>query len=342
MTMKKKNITKKISSNLAIGPMSSEAVEAVFRYAHFHHKQLMLIASKNQIDWGGGYVNNWTTKEYMDYVRQMRKSYPQADVLICRDHCGPGFNGNHDLRAVYKTIEDDIENGFDLIHMDFCHFKGTYQERLRESKKAIQYMLSLKPNILLEVGTDENVGTNYSLSNMDEIGREIDFFKDFCKPDFYVIQTGSLVKEINQTGSFNKDFAKQASEFLKAKGLKMKEHNGDYLSKKEIVSRSGIVDAMNIAPQLGVIQTHFVLHKCLIYGIDFTAFTEVAYRKNKWKKWLDKNRPENKFLCSIMAGHYHFASEAYKKIISQLEEREDIHENIINTLMDLIDHYENK
>src|SRR3989338_1438190 len=117
--MGKKEITKKITSDLAIGPMSSESVEAVFRYSHFHRKQLMLISSKNQIDWGGGYVNNWTTKKYMDYVGQMKKSYPQADVLICRDHCGPGFNGSHDLRGVYKTIEDDIENGFDLIHMDF-------------------------------------------------------------------------------------------------------------------------------------------------------------------------------------------------------------------------------
>lgn len=340
--MKKKNITKKISSDLAIGPMSSESIEAVFRYSHFYHKQLMLIASKNQIDWGGGYVNNWTTKEYMNCIGQIKKSYPQADVLICRDHCGPGFNGNRDLRDVYKTIENDIQHGFDLIHMDFCHFKGTYKEQLREAKKAIQYMLSLKPDVLLEVGTDENVGTNYSLSNMEEIEKEIDFFKDFCKPDFYVIQTGSLVRETGQAGSFNKDFAKKASGLLKAKGLKMKEHNDDYLTKNEIVSRRGIIDAMNIAPQLGVIQTHFVLNKCLIYGIDFTEFIETAYREHKWKKWLNKNEPENKFLCSVIAGHYHFTSDAYKKIISQLEEREDIHENIINTLMDLIDHYENE
>lgn len=340
--MAKKIAIKKINSDLAIGPMSLESVEAVFRYSHFHRKQLMLIASKNQVDWDGGYVNNWTTKKYMGYVEEMRKSYPQANVLICRDHCGPGFNGNHDLKDVYNTIEDDIKNGFDLIHMDFCHFKGTYKEQLKESKKAIQYMLSIKPDILIEVGTDENVGTNYSLSNLEEIEKEIDFFKDFCKPDFYVVQTGSLVMEINQAGSFNKDFAKKASGLLRAKGLKMKEHNDDYLTKDEIASRRGIVDAMNIAPQLGVIQTNFVLNKCLIYGIDFTEFIEIVYQGNKWKKWLDKNGPENKLLCSTIAGHYHFTSDAYKNIIGQLEEREDIKENIINVLTDLIDHYAKK
>lgn len=337
-----KAITKKINADLAIGPMSFESVEAVFRYSHYHRKELMLIASKNQIDWNGGYVNNWTTKKYMEYVRDMRKAYPQAKVLICRDHCGPGFNGNHNLTDVYKTIEDDLRNGFDLIHIDFCHFKGTYRRQLEESKKTIKHMLSIKSDVLLEIGTDENVGANYSLTNLAEIEKEIDFFKDFCQPSFYVIQTGSLVKEINQSGSFNKDFAKKASGLLKEKGLKLKEHNSDYLSKEELLSRSGIVDAMNIAPQLGVIQTQLVLTKCLVYGINFTDFLEEVYRGGKWKKWLYKNGAGNKLLCSTIAGHYHFTSDAYKKIISRLEEKEDIHENIINTLMDLIDHYENK
>lgn len=37
---------KKINSGLGVGSMSTEAIEAVFRYAHFHRKELMLIASK--------------------------------------------------------------------------------------------------------------------------------------------------------------------------------------------------------------------------------------------------------------------------------------------------------
>lgn len=337
-----KTITHKINADLAIGPMSIESVEAVFRYSHFHRKQLMLIASKNQVDWDGGYVNNWTTRKYMEYIRNMNKAYPQAKVLVCRDHCGPGFNGNHNLSDVYKTIEEDLQSGFDLIHIDFCHLKGTYRKQLEESKKAIMHMLSIRPDILIEIGTDENVGANYSLTNLEEIEKEIDFFKEFCQPIYYVIQTGSLVKEINQFGSFNKIFVQKASVLLTEKGLKLKEHNDDYLSKEELLERSGIVDAMNIAPQLGVIQTQIILNKCLIYGIDATDFTEEVYRGGKWKKWLNKNGAGNKLLCSTIAGHYHFTSVVYKKIISRLEEREDIHENIINALMDLINHYENK
>ena len=59
-----KNIKKPNSRKIGIGPMSSEVIEAVYKYSSINNKELMLIASKNQIDHNGGYVNNWNTKEY--------------------------------------------------------------------------------------------------------------------------------------------------------------------------------------------------------------------------------------------------------------------------------------
>lgn len=330
----------KIRADLGIGPMSTEAIEATFRYSHYHRKQLMLIPSKNQIDAKGGYVNGWTTKQFMEHVRELRNTYEHSDVLICRDHCGPGFNGNHDLADTHNTIRDDIENGFDLIHIDFCHFKGTKDEALEESKKAVELALSINPNIMLEIGTDENMGSNYNLPNLGEIEREIDYFKAICNPEFYVVQTGSLVKEINQVGNFNKEFTEQIAEVLHRKGIKLKEHNDDYLNKSEIEMRKGIVDARNIAPQLGVVQTQLVLAKCLTYGVDFQDFINDVYQSEKWKKWMHTNTPENKLLCAVIAGHYRFNSDSYKKIIDQLSQCEDIHESITNSLMEIIEHYE--
>lgn len=330
-----------LNSALGVGPMSSEVIEAVFRFSHYHRKQLMLIASKNQIDYAGGYVNNWRTSEYVDFVKQMRSTYPNSDVKLCRDHCGPGFNGNHDLADTYKTIESDIENGFDLIHIDFCHFHGNKDEKNEASKKAIERCLESRPDIYLEIGTDENFGANYSLPNLSEIENEVDFFRKSCKPEFYVVQTGSLVKEINQAGTFNQEFVKQISKLIKEKGLKLKEHNADYLTLAEIELRRGLVDSMNIAPQLGVVQTGVTLSKCLAYGIPFKDFADEVYKKAKWKKWLSDNTPENKMLCVFIAGHYHFASDEYKKIISQLEQCEDIRETLINSAMEIINHYIN-
>ena len=42
----------------AFGPMSSEIIQAIYQYSHDNSVELMLIASKNQIDYDGGYVNN--------------------------------------------------------------------------------------------------------------------------------------------------------------------------------------------------------------------------------------------------------------------------------------------
>ena len=330
-----------MNSKLGLGPMSSEIIEAVFRYSDKNNKQLMLIASKNQIDYNGGYVNKWTTSQYIDYTNQLKNKYPSSDVKICRDHCGPGFNKNYDLADTYKTIKSDIESGFDLIHVDFCHYKGSKQELLTESKKAIGYCLNLNPKIELEIGTDENTGAVFGLEQLVQLEKDIDFFKGFCNPLFYVVQTGSLIKEINQVGKFNDCFVKEIAQVLHSKKLRLKEHNADYLTTNEIEKRKDIVDAMNIAPQLGVIQTQLILQKCLVYGIDFSDFSNIVYSSKKWEKWLQNNTKENKHLCTLIAGHYHFASEEYSRIIEKLNGHEDANEMIINTIMEVINHYEN-
>ncbi|MEK7509191.1 MAG: hypothetical protein AAB605_00585 [Patescibacteria group bacterium] len=327
------------NARLGIGPMSTEAIEATFHYSHFYRKELMLIASKNQIDWGGGYVNNWTTRDYIDFVRAMRAKYPLANVHVCRDHCGPGFNGIHDLKDVYKTIEDDIASGFDLIHIDFCHFLGTKDEQFDESRRAIKHCLMLNPKIRIEVGTDENIGVTYGLPNINELEREIDFFRSVCDPEFYVVQTGSLVLETHQAGSFNTPFVEKMSLLLREKGIKMKEHNADYLTEDDILLRKGLVGAMNIAPQLGVIQTHYILSKCAVYGLDSSEFLNKVYESGKWKKWLKDNTAENKMLCCTIAGHYLFASDEYRRLVDKLERYEDVREAITNELAKLIDHY---
>ena len=184
----------KIKAKLGIGPMSTETIEAVFRFSHFHRNPIMLIASKNQIDYSGGYVNNWTTKEYTNALKNFKKKYPYSEIINCRDHCGPGFNGNHNLDDSYNTIKTDIENEFDLIHIDFCHYEGPNEDRLLESKKAIQFCNNLNEKILIEIGTDENLGDKFSLNSLDEIEKEIDFFISFSKPEFFVVQTGVCYK----------------------------------------------------------------------------------------------------------------------------------------------------
>ena len=61
---------------LAVGPMSKNCVEATIEIANEKNVPIMMIASRRQIDskeFGGGYVNNWHTKEFGKYVKKKDK-----------------------------------------------------------------------------------------------------------------------------------------------------------------------------------------------------------------------------------------------------------------------------
>lgn len=337
MNMSTNNTRKEPISKLGIGPMSQEIVEAVFRFSQERDIPLMLIASKNQIDHSGGYVNGWNTKQYMEYVKKMKAQYPKATVYVCRDHCGPGFNGLYDLKDVYKTIDADIENGFDLIHVDFCHYPGPEEEMLAESKKAIDYIRSKAPKMLLEIGTDENTGKDFE--DLGRVERHMKFFTKIVKPEFFVCQTGTVIKEMNQRGAFREQYVRRLKTLADRYGLHIKEHNADYLAADEIKRRQGLIGAVNVAPQYGVMQTMMTIEKALRYGFEITDFVETAYTSTKWRKWLDQNSHENKLHCAVVAGHYVFNSPAYKKLFDNIMRHENLREAIIEGMMKQFDLY---
>lgn len=320
---------------VAFGPMSPEIVEAVFKYSHVTHYPLMLIASKNQIDYAGGYVNNWTTQSYMQYIKEMRSQYLDSDVLICRDHCGPGFNGNTELTDTFKTINEDIKSGFDLIHIDFCHYPGPRQHSLEKAAEAINFAKRLNSRIRFEIGTDE---INQAF-NIGQARRDVEFFLQYCNPDYYVINTGSHVLEDQQVGVFNITNTQQAKNMLSNYGLKLKEHNADYLIPDQIRQRKDLVDAMNIAPELGVNQTKKIISLCNQYHINYDAFLDTSYKSKKWKKWLHLTSPDDKYSCALFAGHYCFTSKEYSRICNHLNDHINLKEELINTAIEVIDRY---
>ena len=65
-----------------IGPMSKNVVDSIIEFTEETGNEIGLIPSRRQVEYNGGYVNNWTTKEFSKYV--------DGKVLIARDHGGPG------------------------------------------------------------------------------------------------------------------------------------------------------------------------------------------------------------------------------------------------------------
>ena len=327
------------SIKFGFGPMSHEIIEAVFEYSHNYDKELMLIASKNQIDWDDGYVN--TTEEFAKNIEELRKKYVNSSVMICRDHCGPGFK-NSDYNSIYdveQTIRTDIECGFDLIHIDLCHY---YYDIVEQSCELMEYARELNPNIKFEIGTDDiedTVGTQ-----LIDFDKKIQPFIDFT-PLYYVINTGSLIKENKQIGTFKSKLTGAFGKILEQYNIGIKEHNADYLSASQIHERIGCVDAMNIAPQLGVVQTFTILNEAQKYGINVDNFVNLVYNKGRWKKWDNGNLDGNPYLSTIVAGHYHFGSDEYKRIVDQINDvfhrvwYETIEEGIRLHIIDVIEHY---
>ncbi len=77
---------------LGVGPMSKICVDAAIELSNENRIPLILIASRRQIDseeLGGGYVNNWTTQQFADYVLDKDKA---GRVILARDHGGPWQN----------------------------------------------------------------------------------------------------------------------------------------------------------------------------------------------------------------------------------------------------------
>ena len=82
---------------LGIGPMSQNCVDVTIDLANNYECPFFLIASRRQIDseqFGGGYVNNWTTEKFAKYVLEKSK---KGNIYLCRDHGGPwhqcGYRG---------------------------------------------------------------------------------------------------------------------------------------------------------------------------------------------------------------------------------------------------------
>lgn len=311
--------------------MSKNILDILLEYANVNEKPLMIIASRNQIDANSGYV--MSTKELNQQVSLKRSKY----IKVCRDHCGPYFldsegslSLNQAVEATKKTIAADIENNFDLIHIDTSRCSNSY----KVAEELIKFSLDLNPNIEFEFGTEENIGV---AAGIEKYKQDVEFARQFPNMKFVVAQTGSLVMENRQVGLFNLEVAKELSNFANSRRTQLKEHNADYLDKDQISLRKiAGVHALNIAPQLGVIETETILNKASVLNIDSTEFRNLILANTKWKKWIIK---ENNNMKILVAGHYHFKSKEYKSLQDKINDKIDLQTCLKKSIFDALDLY---
>ena len=141
-----------------------------------------------------------------------------------------------------------------------------------------------------------------------------------------MIQSGVGLRGVENTGTFDEQRCKDMINVCKKYDLLTKEHNGDYLKKETIKRRFELgLDAINIAPELGVEETRCVLHKIKEEGREdlFERFFKACYLSKFWVKWLpdgfypEEDKEKQRLLIEV-CGHYIFNTDEFRDITKEL------------------------
>jgi len=318
---------------LGFGPMSKEIIEILAKHTKANNYPLMLIASRNQVDYATGYV--CTTSELAEQVNQ----YKNPNLLLCRDHCGPYFSDLDKglsleiaVERCKNTIQSDIYAGFKLIHIDVSRVKD---EPLKVAEELIRFAINSNPEIMIEFGSEDNTGIDID-SSLARIESQLEFLTPYKKNIvFFVTQTGSLTKS-GQAGTFDIERNQTVGEQIRAAGFMFKEHNADYFTAEDIQKRIDAgVDSLNIAPQLGVMQTNLL--KEFAPAELWDVFSNLVYNQNYWHRWVDEGVTDKDIAVSV-SGHYLFHSQTYKDIIASID-YDKFKLQLEEKITALLDHY---
>ena len=336
-------------SILGAGPMSTNCIDAVINISDKFNIPIQLIASRRQVDsrfHGGGYVNNWSTEEFANYVKKNTK---KQLVFLSRDHSGPwqGYfevENKLDLKSSMesckKSLEEDIDQGFKFLHLDPCidiHDEintDKILDRLFELYGHVyDYSKGLK-DIYIEIGTDLQSDQISSLEETRYILEKVTAFSSNelnHKPTFFVIQNGTKVLETENIGEYkdrvkiDKSFKKkiiELSSLINSYGLLSKAHNCDYLDITTLntIPKSGI-NGVNIAPEYGVVETKAIISLCKKNKLDdeLNEFYSLSYESRKWEKWLKPESTLSNKKKAVLSGHYVFSSEEFKELVKKIE-----------------------
>jgi hypothetical protein len=284
-----------------IGPMSKNVVDAVIEF----DGNFGFIPSRRQVDYNGGYVNNWSTGEFATYV--------DGRVPIERDHGGIGQGYVFDYG--HESFLHDSKY-FDIIHIDPWKHYENFEDGLTETLTWIKIIHGLNPNVKFEIGTEESI-RKFEVYELEKLLESLEMRllpKIFENIEYAVVQSGvglDLGKQTN-TGTFNSDRLEKMVSICKKFGKKSKEHNGDYLSPKEYKDRFDLgLDSINIAPEFGQIETKCYLKEM---GDDIEDYYQICYDSKRWEKWVDDNfiPEENKKKTIEICGHYLLSDKKFK------------------------------
>jgi tagatose-1,6-bisphosphate aldolase non-catalytic subunit AgaZ/GatZ len=331
---------------LGVGPMSVNCVNAAIEISNQHPRiPILMVASRRQIDCnalGGGYVNNWTTESFSDFVTNEN---PSKNILLCRDHGGPWQNNSEvtnklplekAMSSAKVSYSKDIESNFKILHIDPSEdihtplSRETIHDRVFELYEYCWHEATRQnKHVLFEIGTEQQKA---SQNTPEELEFDLNSIFKFCKknniptPTFIVIQQGAKVMETRNVGDFENQNGSSLHHLSKMIetcnkwGVLMKGHNTDYLSLNALEQHPKIgIHAANVAPEFGVTETKTLLKILGESSLNELAnkFLAISYESKKWEKWMLPDSATSDLDKAIISGHYIFSSHSGKELLSQ-------------------------
>ena len=291
-----------------IGPMSKNIVDAIVEFCSNTGNTIGLIPSRRQVEWDGGYVNNWTTEEFSKYV---------TTLPLQRDHGGPG-QGNRDDDG-FESLAYDAKH-FQLIHIDPWKKYPEFSDGLEKTIEMIKFAYEINPDIIFEVGTEESIRP----FTPDELNLLVASLRSALPEEVYwqikylVIQSGTSLKGTNQTGNYDSTRLVEMIEVARSYDMLSKEHNGDYIPVEVIKEKFSLgLDCINIAPEFGLIETQTYLEEIKNDSL-LDRFWQICYDSKKWVKWVNPGFDPyyNKEQLIKISGHYVLS---YPEFISDIK-----------------------
>jgi hypothetical protein len=317
----KKSLKETLVKDFYLGPMSKNIVDTVVEFNNRKNSYFGLIPSRRQIEaenLGGGYVNSWSTEVFSKYVNK-----GNSKTIILRDHSGPMQGLNPDNG--YFSLASDILSNIKFLHIDPWKTVNNISDGIELTIEYINYCESIDENIFYEIGTEEAI-FGYTPDDLEKIikGVKLGLQEDvFSKIIYGVVQSGTSVTSLENSGIFNSKKSKEMSDICHFYGLKAKEHNSDYLNSQEIIERRNCgVDSLNIAPELGVIETRKLL--TMMSKKQKDMFFKLCYDSGKWHKWVGKNEKLDYEKIALICGHYMFGNKKFTDIKNNLPKNTDI------------------
>lgn len=274
--------------------MTKNVVDTILEFSEETDNVIGFIPSRRQVEWNGGYVNNWTTKQFAEYVN--------GRLPIKRDHSGPGQGYTDD--DGFESLKEDCKY-LDYIHIDPWKKYPKYDDGLDWTVKMIEFCYELNPNIQYEIGTEQAI-REFDADELDDFVNDVNKrlpFQIFKKITHLVIQSGTSLKGNVNTGEYDSERLTEMVDVASKWGLISKEHNGDYIPVELIKEKMSLgLDSINIAPEFGLIETISYIES----NIDIDKFWKICYDSKRWVKWVDDSfDPINQKEDLIkICGHY--------------------------------------